>query len=222
MIAKIAAVLVVVWLVVPGIAGAGIIVVEPDLYPADTDLSDVSPFVSIRSLAPSGAEAQQLPEQQQFPVFATPKLGVYEAPTGQLTFGRFGYTFFAPGDTIVSYQGLGFLFHQPVSEIWLLAQNDVEGFWPLAAEWTAFDQHGGAIASGWTTGGTGGKPGEVFSVEINLPEIRSLVIGASDGSAVMTFDELRFRVSVSEPASLALLGLGLVGLMAARRCRRES
>lgn len=180
------------------------VIIEPDDYALGTDLSEVSEYVSLRNLTLSVSASGW--QQQQGPVWATAQNDPYPAPTGELTFGQYGLVSGAPDDTVSLVQGFGMFFHQPVDSIEILAQNPVAGYLPVSATWFAYDENGQQFASGSTSDP---NPGETFLVDINVPAISTLVIGAEDGSAVMGFDRLVFS-PIPEAGALALAGSALM------------
>jgi hypothetical protein len=200
---------------------ASAVIIEPDDYAVGTDLSEVSEYVSLRDLSLS-VSADSGWEQTQGPVWATEQNDPFSAPTGELTFGQYGLLSGAADDTVSLVQGFGLFFHQPVDSIEILAQNPVADYLPVSATWFAYDENGQQFASGSTSAP---DPGETFQVDINVPDIWTLVIGAEDGSAVMGFDRLVFS-PVPEAGSLALAGSGLmagcIGFFIRRRQSGES
>jgi hypothetical protein len=189
---------------------ASIITVEPDDFAEGADLSNVSPYVSLQSLNGNLAEPG--------PVYATGSNPRYRSPTGELVFGTFQSTFTCETGFECSI-GFGATFHQPVSWVSLLYQNifGEESGTPynLSLDWFAFDFSGEHIASGKGSQIIG-SPGQVFSLNLAIPNMKSLVVGGHDGISVMEIDRLSFAVGVPEPTPLGLLGLGLGAIIFSR------
>jgi len=186
--------------------------IDPDNYTIGTDLSYVSDYVSIRSVWAELDDTGFI--QAEGSVFATPASGPAPAPTGELSFGLYGFltAMATPTDVL---QGLAFRFSQPVNSISLLAQvNHPDWNLPLAASWQAFDQFGNVISTGFTEQ----LVGQPTLISIQLPEIWSFVIGGDTGISVVEFDALSFNtIDVAEPNSIMLLLLGLMPLLVLRQ-----
>ncbi|MGO1461777.1 MAG: PEP-CTERM sorting domain-containing protein [Marinobacter sp.] len=197
----------------PSTTMATIITVEPDDFAEGTDLSNVSPYVSLQSLGGTGYESQ--------PVYSTRSNPRYRAPTGELVFGTFGSTFgFDCGDGYFECAfGFGMTFHQPVSWVSLLYQNIFDGdtearYYNHPLDWFAYDSSGEQIAKGRQISGS---PGQVFSLNLAIPNMKHLVVGANDGVNLMETDRLSFAVDVPEPTPAALLAIGLGAMLVARK-----
>lgn len=196
---------------VAGNATAAVIEIEPDDYAEGTDLSNVSPYVTLSH----ETSAHSWPPQS---VHATAPQFDFPAPTGNLTFGVYGA---GPGSCdgeirLGCFAGFGMSFHQPVDEVSLLAINS--GYPPgLGAWWAAFDSDGAMLAGGIEHGETTDNYGIPFELKVDVPDMASLVAGGSGLTNVIEFD--RLVIQVPEPGAWSLLGLGLLGLYLKTRKR---
>ncbi|BES69339.1 hypothetical protein RE428_03570 [Marinobacter nanhaiticus D15-8W] len=196
-----------------GVAHAGLIEIEPDDYAEGTDLSNVSPFVTLTYNSPN-------PIWPPSPVYATTPRFEFPAPTGNLTFGIFGG---GPGfceDDEVTFDcfgGFAITFNQPVNAVSLLAINS--GYPPgLQVWWATFDSEGTQLDFGGEYGETSDNYGIPFELQFNVSGVTSLVLGGSGLTNVMEFD--RLVLQVPEPRAWSLFGLGLAGLYVMRRKRK--
>ena len=204
-------------LIMPISATATVINIEPDDFSVGTDLSNVSSYVTLKSL-----DGQYRPAES---VYASAPEWGFPAPTGNLTFGSFpsgpsggpGCT----GDarsTIDCYSGFAMFFHQPVNWVSLLAINS--NLSPsLAAVWSAFDSNGVLLDQSTAYGDDINNFGIPFNLKVDTPNIAALVVGGADVTRAMEFD--RLLIQVHEPTTVSLISLGLVGLVFAGRKRKK-
>lgn len=193
-------------------ASALLITVEPDDYAAGTNLTTVSPYVTLESVTPA------FPGSEVGPIYADANGALgdpdYVAPTGELTFGN--HAFFVYGEE-PDLGGFSMTFHQAVSNVSLLANNEYPP--GLLAIWAAFDYEGNIIGEG--ASGEGVALGETFAVNINLDNVWRVVVGGDASTAAINFDHLTFKVddlvSVPGPAPLILLLTALTALLLRRK-----
>jgi hypothetical protein len=193
-------------------ASAILITVEPDDYAAGTNLTNVSPYVTLESVTPA------FPGSNVGAIYADENGALgdpdYVAPTGDLTFGNHG--FFVYGEE-PDLGGFSMTFHQAVSNVSLLANNEYPP--GLLAIWAAFDYEGNIIGEG--ASGEGVALGETFAVNINLDNVWRVVVGGDASTAAINFDHLTFEVddlvSVPGPAPLTLLLTALTVLLLRRK-----
>ncbi|MDK8464273.1 PEP-CTERM sorting domain-containing protein [Marinobacter sp. SS13-12] len=200
-------------LLTPSITEASIITIEPDDFAEGTDLSSVSSYVSLQSLVANYREPG--------PIYATRSRPEYRAPTGELVFGNFGAGIGILDECETDFEcaiGFGMTFHQPVRWVSLLYQNwgyPFMGGYGLPNIWYAFDVNGDRIE--WGVSSTMGDTlGQVFSLNLAIPGMKSLVVGGGATINAMEYDRLSFAVGVPEPAPLALLAVGLGAVIFAR------
>ncbi len=219
------------------------ITLEPDNYASSTDLSDVSPYVSLSTTG--GA-----------PVYAAPIAGTGQVlPPGITDTGPFQERVFsaspdrnsewfawpdAAGASVDSYDpdewakdpfGLKISFSAPVNYLSLLGlELFPDAGWggddPL--RWWVYDSSMTLISSDYMdtvpgTGSIGFNPDEGFNyyywdMQLFRPDIAMVIIGGE--SEFTTLDRLVFNVTpVPEPGAVMLLAFGLAGLPLA--CRRR-
>lgn len=198
------------------VAGAALITVEPDDYAPGTDLTDISPYVTLNSVFPTypGTAVERIYADDDG-ALGSPD---YVAPTGNLTFGNHGYFVYGEPPNI---GGFSMTFHQAVSNVSLLANNEYPP--GLSALWAAFDYEGNIIGAG--SAGVGVPRGETFEINIGLADVWKVIVGGDDSMAAINFDHLTFEVddlvSVPVPAPLLLLITGLLGLVL-RKSRQQA
>jgi hypothetical protein len=211
--------------VLPSVSNANVITIEPDDYALGTDLSTVSSYVSFQSASEAGTCGNPAGEACTSTRYVAENSGgQFGSPTGTHDFGRGAYGFVGGlGDHGPdSRTGLGLVFNQEVNHVTMLASSFYPG---LPAYWVAFDHDGNNIGEGRE--GAGLDVGEIFSVDINLDNIWSLVIGGETGISAVTFDHLTFNVdetgtaSVPEPGALLLLVPGLLLFVRRRKTAYE-
>jgi hypothetical protein len=211
----------------PLVSTAFVVTIEPDDYLLGTDLSKISPYVTLQQAddgflrgLPFG-EAFIGPVQASLP--GSVNNSVSAAPTGNLTFGTFGYGFVeGAGDIgLDGRKGLGLRFEVPITHVSFLANSIYNvGGNGLPVYWLAFDADGHEIADGNVGGGL--PTGQNFLIDIQVANMASLVLGGFDGSNTANLDRLVLEVDdryakVPEPGSLILLATGLGGVMLRRR-----
>jgi hypothetical protein len=183
------------------------VLIEPDDYAIGTDLSNISPYVTLQKL-----EVYMGTYTYLGPVYSSQVTGYPDfnppAPTGDQTFGNYGHM---PWGT-----ALGLVFNTEVSNVSLLANN----FYPFGVDtyWRALDADGVIIASG-SAGGSATPAGENYLIEVNAENMAMLILGAGDGSNTSRLDHLSFEVDVAvpEPSALILLGAGLAGILMTKK-----
>ena len=234
-------------LLAPLAAQAGLVTIEPDRFASGSNLSTISPFVTLGTGEGGSVFASDL-----FPRWGDPR------PDDLLRNGPLRRHVFsgAPADNTEWYalpyeydvdtfnpafwaeEGSGALiitFHAPVNYVSLLGAEIIGDAGcctddPMRA-WV-YDSSDRLIAAGepfrpiaflgtanWDDSGYPGYPVRIG--EWSFPDIHRIVIGGH--SEPTTFDRLRFRtINVPEPGSLGLLSISLLGVMVARRKVRQS
>ncbi len=194
------------------------VIIEPDDYSLGTNLSTVSPYVT---LGYQSGDNQTL--QIVTSTVPTNDSGVqYPAPTGDHVFGPIGGGGFAGGGCSGSLdtnnwgcQGFVMSFNQSVSHVSLQALN--WGYPPgLGVIWYAWDGSGDQIGGGqiWPVNNLGIP----FLADIQLDGIRTFMLGGSAGTAAVSFDHLTFDIAtVPAPGSAWLFASSLCGLIGTAR-----
>lgn len=197
-------------ILIPAAAGATIIEIEPDDYAEGTDLSNVSPYVT---LARTDGKLGSTPE----PIYATSPAGQLPSPTGDLSFGLHGAGPVDCVDRVECYAGFSMTFHQPIEWASLYSLN--RGYTPgLASIWMAFDAQGDRMAVGTASEDSLNNFGETTLFTVGIPGMRTLLVGGDFVTNALEYDRLQFRLTpVPEPGLLPLFGLSLVGLYFIRR-----
>jgi len=185
---------------------ASTILVEPDLLPQGTNIRNAFPGVTLSVEGKPGAE-----------VFAVTEYFNVLATTGSLVFGQI------PEPSVAVPTGwdenLGLLraeFSSPASYVQIdliFDDDDIASLWAYGSS--------GDLLDIFTAAGDGRNPVRFATESIARPgfDIAYILAGGNVAEAV-SLDNLQVRVSdVPEPATLALLGLGLAGIAASRRRR---
>ena len=185
-------------------AHASTILVEPDLFPQATNIRNAFSGVTLSVQGKPGSEV----------------LGVAEyfnarATTGSLVFGQIP----EPSVTVPTGwdENLGLLraeFSSPANYVQIdliFDDDDIASLWAYGSS--------GDLLDTFTAEGDGRNPVRFATASITRPgfDIAYILAGGNKAEAV-SLDNLQVRVSdVPEPATFALLGLGIVGLAASRR-----
>lgn len=188
---------------------AFIVTIEPDDYAEGTDLSNVSPYVTLSSRSYLFGNGNPIDD----PVTATAPAPGYSAPTGNLSFGYHGFNVWPDENGEPVFGGLALTFHQEVSQLTLWADNS--RYPGQAVDWAAYDRDGNWIGNGGKQVGVPGGPGETFLIDIPMENVWTIVLGGNDSINAMIFDRLSFNV-VPEPSTWMLLVPGLL-MLALRR-----
>lgn len=184
---------------------AFMVTIEPDDYAAGTDLSNVSPYVTLRS------RYNIVGGVGDSPVTATAALPGHPAPTGNLTFGHHGFYAYAGDDGSPLYTGFALTFHQEISSLTLLANSLYPG---LPVDWAAYDRAGNSLGMGRVFG----DASDSFLIDLQLDNLWSIAFGGFSGIAAIAFDRLTFDVvDVPEPDTWMLLLPGLLMLALQRK-----
>ena len=187
---------------------AFIVTIEPDDYAAGTDLSNVSPYVTLSSRYYSSATGGAVDTT----ITAEAPNPGHLAPTGDLSFGYHGlHTFPGSIGDPAQLGGFALTFHQETSQLTLLANNSM--YPGLSARWEAYDRNGNAIGGGSIHGG---ESGEAFLIDIQLDDLWAVIVGGEESISAINFDRLSFSV-VPEPGTWMLLVPGLLALALRRQ-----
>lgn len=190
-------------LFIPATAAATIIEIEPDDYAEGTELTNISPYVTLQ-------HASGMLAWPPTPIYATNISHRFSAPTGELGFGRFAGGPVDCEDQVECYTGFSMTFHQPVNWVSLDAINF--GYPPgIGTVWQAFDETGALI----TEGIAGNGFGEPYQFTVAVPGMRTLIAGGEHTTGALEYDYLRFELP--EPTLLPLFGFSLAGLYFIRR-----
>ena len=204
-------------------ANAFVVTVEPDDYALGTDLSTVSPYVTLQHVLSSTQPIGEFLDT--WPVHSVADVDgdglPSPSPTGDRSFGRAAFIQYGPDDQIFSSSGLGLFFNVPVVSASLIARNFYN--YSVGTYWRAFDSQGSLVGSGLA--GYGAQTGQTYLIDIVAPNMASVILGVDDGSATASYDHLVLSIDdryaiVPEPAPLALLAGGLAGLVINRRRRQ--
>lgn len=202
------------FVVTPLASQALMVTIEPDDYAIGTDLSHISPYVSLYKMETLQGNATYLgPARSELVSGLNNNQFNPPAPTGDQTFGNYGYGIGLWGTAF------GIALNVPVTNLTLYANN----MYPpgVSTNWRIFDASGAVIGGG--SAGYKVPYGENFEVKIkDTANMALIVLGADDGGNTTRFDRLTFEVddryvAVPEPSALFLLGAGLVGVLATRK-----
>lgn len=186
----------------PAVASAAIIDINPDDYDEHTDLSNISPYVTL-------GKADGDPSTLLAPVYATASESTSGEPTGRMAFGKFASGEVTTGcERVECYMGLSMTFHQPVVSVSLLAIN-VGYKYGVLGYWEAFGTDGTRI----TNGQTPNTYGEAFTMNVAVPGMATLIVGGAH-TPELEFD--RLSIELPESATWPLLGFGILSLYLAR------
>lgn len=181
------------------------ITVEPDGFSAGTDLTHVSPYVTINSNV-CDFEAGNAAAS---PVYAMQAVPPYLAPTGHLSFGNFAFDHCGNDGGPLEWAGFALNFNQAVNHVAIGTLNFGYSF-SFAVEWMAFDKKGSTLGSGLVPANLG----EPFALNIPVKDVWAVVAGGVDGIGAIEFDHLTFDIddasTVPEPGALSLMLLGVV------------
>ncbi|KMQ74601.1 PEP-CTERM sorting domain-containing protein [Marinobacter subterrani] len=188
---------------IPSITEASIITVDPGDYAEGADLSNVSPFVTLQYLDGSYGS---------YPIKA--KRSFF---SGDLTFGTMQSQWVQCVGRYECAQGFGMAFtHSPRWVSFSMTLTNIVLSELSTLVWHAFDEVGDEIA--WQRTITYGlEPGQFYSWNIAVPNMKYLVVGGGGYPSPGEFNQLSFAVGVAEPSALALFSLGLMGLFFKRR-----
>lgn len=195
-------------LTVSSFTHAFIVTIEPDDYAVGTDLSNVSPYVTLGARNYWSEDGKSLVDG---PITARAPAPGHLAPTGNLSFGYHGFHVFPGENGRPLYGGFALTFHQEISQLTLLASSSYAPL-GLSVDWIAFDRDGNSLGMGRTPGNTSG---DTLLIDIRMDNLWSIVLGGHDSINAMTFDHLSFNV-VPEPSTWMLLVPGLL-MLALRR-----
>ncbi|MGM0767775.1 MAG: PEP-CTERM sorting domain-containing protein [Pseudomonadota bacterium] len=181
----------------PAITEAGIITIEAFEYSEGTDLSNISPHVTLQGLDGTYSSGPITARRSGF--------------SGDLVFGTFELGWTTCVGRYECAMGFGMAFREAPQWVSLSMRLHNIAVYEYGVSWLAFDSAGDLITFG-NAGTDGYKPGQFFAWNIEVPNMTSLVVGGGNYPSPGDFDRLSFAVGVPEPSGLLLSALGLAGI----------
>lgn len=187
---------------------AGIITINPSNYADNTDLSTISPHVTLGSLDGSYGSGPITARRSGY--------------SGGSSFGSFELGWTRCVGRYECAKGFGMAFREVPQWVSLsLTLTNIVLSDLSSLGWFAFDANGDLLATGFTDL-FGLQPGQFYAWNITVPEMMSLVVGGGDYPSPGQFDRLSFAVGVPEPSGWVLSVLGLAGIvLRLRRSRKD-
>ncbi|MBS8242023.1 PEP-CTERM sorting domain-containing protein [Marinobacter lipolyticus] len=186
----------------PATTEAGIITIEAFEYSEGTDLSNISPHVTLQRLYGTGSSGPITAQRSGF--------------SGDLVFGTYELGWNTCVGRYECAMGFGMAFSEAPQWVSLSMRLHNIAVYEYGVSWLAFDSAGDLITFG-RADTDGYKPGQFFAWNIQVPNMSSLVVGGGDYPSPGDFDRLSFAVGVPEPAPFAMLAVGLGGIALLRR-----
>src|SRR5690606_34665536 len=182
--------IVVVFALIPALANALVVTLEPDDYGMNVPLQNE--YVSVGTTEGKPASSPVIT-----PVTAKNSSAWdedYEAPTGNLTFGNYGYMPpYASSGMEADWAGMVFSFNQAVSQITLLANTGYKDSPYDSSVWVAFDGDGNVIQNG-KAGAPAGQHHLPYLIDIPLENARQVIVGGEGSFPYIYFDHLTFEI----------------------------